>query len=57
MSSAQRLAERSPLLGTSPTAMHLAARLREAAGPAGLTGEVSAADTELTSYHEALRAR
>lgn len=54
VSSAQRLAERRPLLGTAPPALHLAARLREAAGPAGLTGEVSAADTELASYHQAL---
>jgi hypothetical protein len=56
VSSAGRLAEHAPLLGTSPPAMHLAMRLREAAGPAGLTGEVSAADTELTSYHKALHA-
>jgi hypothetical protein len=54
-SSAGRLAERRPLLGTAPPATHLAARLREAAGPAGLTGEVSAADTEIGSYHRALR--
>jgi hypothetical protein len=56
VSSAGRLAERRPLLGTAPPALHLAARLREAAGPAGLTGEVSAADAELSSYHRALRA-
>jgi hypothetical protein len=56
VSSAARLAEREPLLGTAPPAMHLAMRLREAAGPAGLTGEVSAADTELSSYHQALQA-
>jgi hypothetical protein len=56
VSSAGRLAEREPLLGTAPPAMHLAMRLREAAGPAGLTGEVSAADSELTSYHQALHA-
>lgn len=56
VSSAQRLAEHQPLLGTAPPAMHLALRLREAAGPAGLTGEVSAADAELASYHRALRA-
>lgn len=55
VSSSARLAEHRPLLGTAPPAMHLAARLREAAGPAGLTGEVSAADTELASYHRALR--
>ncbi|HYS41335.1 MAG TPA: hypothetical protein VEO01_37445 [Pseudonocardiaceae bacterium] len=55
VSSAQRLAEHHPLLGTAPPAMHLSSRLRDAAGPAGLTGEVSAADTELASYHQALR--
>jgi len=55
VSSAQRLAERQPLLGSAPPALHLAMRLREAAGPAGLTGEVSAADAELASYHRALR--
>jgi hypothetical protein len=56
VSSAGRLAERKPMLGTAPPAMHLAMRLREAAGPAGLTGDVSAADTELASYHRALDA-
>jgi hypothetical protein len=56
VSSAGRLAEHQPLLGTAPPAVHLASRLREAAGPAGLTGEVSAADAELASYHRALRA-
>jgi hypothetical protein len=56
VSSAELLARRLPLLGTAPPAMHLAMRLREAAGPAGLTGEVSAADSELASYHEALHA-
>ena len=55
VSSAGRLAEHRPLLGTAPPAMHLAARLREAAGPTGLTGEVGAADAELASYHRALR--
>lgn len=55
VSSASRLAEHQPLLGSAPPALHLAARLREAAGPAGLTGEVSAAGTELSSYHTALR--
>lgn len=56
VSSAQRLAEHHPLLGSAPPAVHLAMRLREAAGPTGLTGEVGAADTELGSYHRALRA-
>jgi hypothetical protein len=55
VSSAGRLAEHRPLLGAAPPAMHLAVRLREAAGPAGLTGEVGAADAELASYHRALR--
>ena len=56
VASAQRLAEHNPLLGSSPPAMHLALRLRDAAGPSGLTGEVSAADTELANYHRALQA-
>ena len=56
VSSARRLAEHQPLLGTAPPAMHLSSRLRDAAGPAGLTGEVSAANTELASYHQELRA-
>jgi hypothetical protein len=56
VSSAVRLSEHQPMLGTAPPAIHLAMRLREAAGPAGLTGEVSAADTELASYHRALHA-
>lgn len=53
--SAGRLAERLPQLGTAPPALHLAARLRDAAGQAGLTGEISAADTELNTVHTALR--
>lgn len=56
VASANRLAERLPMLGTSPPAMHLAMRLREAAGHSGLTGEVTAADTELNNYHRALKA-
>lgn len=55
VSSARRLAEHEPLLGSAPPALHLAMRLREAAGPAGLTGEVSAANAELAGYHRALR--
>jgi hypothetical protein len=54
VSSAQRLSEHNPLLGSAPPALHLALRLQQAAGPSGLTGEVSAADTELSSYHKAL---
>lgn len=53
--SANALAERLPKLGTAPPALHLAMRLREAAGPSGLTGEVGAANTELNSFHRALR--
>lgn len=54
VSTAERLAQRRPLLGTAPPALHLSSRLREAAGPAGLTGEVGAADSDLASYHRAL---
>lgn len=54
LASASRLAERLPMLGTAPPAVHLAERLREAAGRSGLTGEVDAADTELNSFREAL---
>jgi hypothetical protein len=56
VASAGRLAERLPQLGTAPPALHLAMRLREAAGQSGLTGEVSAANTELNSFHRALNA-
>ncbi|ONI75374.1 hypothetical protein ALI144C_41050 [Actinosynnema sp. ALI-1.44] len=56
VSSARALAERQPKLGTSPPAMHLATRLKDAAGQTGLTGEVTAADTELDSFHRALQA-
>jgi hypothetical protein len=54
-SSASALAEQLPMLGTAPPALHLAMRLRDAAGPAGLAGEVGAANTELNSCHRALR--
>lgn len=53
--SANRLAERVPMLGTAPPALHLAMSLQEAAGRAGHTGEVHAADTELNDFHRALR--
>jgi hypothetical protein len=56
VSAAGRLAERLPLLGTAPPARHLAMRLREAAGPTGLTDAVGAADAELASFHQALAA-
>ncbi|ALG14873.1 hypothetical protein AOZ06_18440 [Kibdelosporangium phytohabitans] len=55
VASARRLAERQPKLGTAPPAMHLATRLRDAAGQTGLAGEVTAADSELDSFHRALR--
>lgn len=54
VSSANRLAQRVPKLGTAPPALHLAMRLHEAAGEAGLTGEVTAASTELNGFHTAL---
>ncbi|MBB4688365.1 hypothetical protein [Amycolatopsis jiangsuensis] len=54
--SAGRLADRLPQLGTAPPALHLAQRLRAAAGEAGLTGEIGAANTRITGFHEALRA-
>ncbi|GAA3583489.1 hypothetical protein GCM10022222_80330 [Amycolatopsis ultiminotia] len=53
--SAGRLAGRLPRLGTAPPALHLAQQLRAAAGEAGLTGEIGAAKTEITGFHEALR--
>lgn len=56
VTSARQLAERLPMLGTAPPAMHLAMRLRETAGQSGLTGEISAADTELHTFHCALKA-
>nr|WP_042192786.1 hypothetical protein [Kibdelosporangium sp. MJ126-NF4] len=55
VASARRLAERQPKLGTAPPALHLATRLQDAAGQTGLSGEVSAADAELDSFHRALR--
>ncbi|GAA1988636.1 hypothetical protein [Amycolatopsis minnesotensis] len=53
--SANRLAERVPMLGTAPPAIHLAMSLREAAGRSGHTGEVHAAGAELNDFHRALR--
>jgi len=52
--SADRLGQRSPLLGTAPPALALANRLRATAGQAGLTGELGAADTQLRDYHRSL---
>ncbi|GAA0535630.1 hypothetical protein GCM10011581_24900 [Saccharopolyspora subtropica] len=54
--SANRLADRLPMLGTAPPAIHLAVRLREAAGRSGLAGEIQSAGTELTDFHRALDA-
>lgn len=54
LDSAARLAGRLPMLGTAPPALHLALRLREAAGGDGLTGEVRALDEELRGFEQAL---
>lgn len=54
VSSAALLAERMPMLGTSPPALHLAMRLRQSAGESGLTREITAAHTELGDFHSAL---
>lgn len=55
LASANRLAERLPMLGTAPPALHLALRLREAAGAGGLTGDVGAIDEDLHGFHDALK--
>ena len=52
--SADRLGQRSPLLGTAPPALALADRLRATAGQAGLTGELGTAKTRLREYHGSL---
>jgi hypothetical protein len=51
---AGELAQRLPKLGTAPPALHLANRLRDAAGDTGLTGEVTAASAELSRFHRNL---
>lgn len=51
---AGELAQRLPKLGTAPPALHLAKRLRDAAGDTGLTGEVTAASAELSRFHQNL---
>jgi len=51
---AGELAQRLPKLGTAPPALHLAKQLRDAAGDAGLTGEVTAASAELSRFHQDL---
>lgn len=54
VATATRLAERLPLLGTAPPAVHLAMRLREAAGETGLAGEVAATQREVREFEEML---
>lgn len=54
VATAKRLAERLPLLGTAPPAVHLAMRLREAAGRSGLAGEVEATAREVKDYQSTL---
>ena len=54
VATATRLAERLPMLGTAPPAVHLAMRLREAAGRTGLAGEVSAAEQEVQAFQRTL---
>jgi hypothetical protein len=56
VSSAGRLAEHRPLLGTAPPAMHLAPGRRGGGGRAGRPPRGRAPDAELASYHRALRA-
>ncbi|WP_024874079.1 hypothetical protein [Saccharomonospora piscinae] len=54
VTTASRLAERLPMLGTAPPAVHLAMRLREAAGSSGLAGEVEATEREVREYERML---
>ncbi len=54
VATASRLAERLPRLGTAPPAVHLALRLREAAGSSGLAGEVEATEREVREYKQML---
>ncbi|QFU91899.1 hypothetical protein [Amycolatopsis sp. YIM 10] len=54
VATACRLAERLPMLGTAPPAVHLAMRLREAAGSSGLAGEIEATVREVREYQEML---
>ncbi|HEX6361081.1 hypothetical protein [Actinophytocola sp.] len=54
VATASRLAERLPMLGTAPPAVHLAMRLRDAAGQSGLAGEVRAAQGEVTAFQRTL---
>ncbi|WP_374195064.1 hypothetical protein [Amycolatopsis sp. 195334CR] len=54
VATACRLAERLPMLGTAPPAVHLAMRLREAAGSSGLAGEIEATVKEVRDYQHML---
>jgi hypothetical protein len=54
VATASRLAERLPMLGTAPPAVHLAMRLRDAAGRSGLAGEVQAAQQEVEGFQRTL---
>ncbi|EHR61643.1 hypothetical protein [Saccharomonospora cyanea] len=54
VSTASRLAMRLPMLGTAPPAVHLAMRLREAAGSSGLEGALKSAEREVREYGKML---
>lgn len=56
VTSAGELAQRLPKLGTAPPALHLAQRLRDAAGDTGLTGAMTVRSAELARYHGNLAA-
>lgn len=55
LASANQLAQREPMLGTAPPALHLAARLRAAAGQSGLAGAIGAANADIAGCDKALR--
>ena len=54
VATASRLADRLPMLGTAPPAVHLAMGLRDAAGRSGLTGDVQAAQREVEGFQRTL---
>ncbi|WP_406692224.1 hypothetical protein REH65_10040 [Saccharopolyspora sp. ID03-671] len=54
VTSARQLADRMPMLGTAPPALHLAMRLRRSAGESGLAHEITAAHAALGDFHSAL---
>lgn len=54
VATASRLAERLPMLGTAPPAVHLATRLRDAAGRSGLAGEVQTSQQEVEGFQRTL---